>query len=199
MIAGDHLNSSLCRTEEIIAYLDGDMDTRDHERMERHLDECARCAVELQAQRRLLRELDSVLADDGGVELPANFAQVVARRAQSDMSGVREKRERQRALLLCAALALVSFALLGGARLGESVFAPLVAIWKTGKALFSFLGHALYDAGAGLAVIARGVGWHLLFESRFLGLLLLLLFASALFLLSRMISGYHRAAGHRTN
>ena len=51
----------------------------------------------------------------------------------------------------------------------------------------------------GFAVVTRGVGWHLLFESRPLGLVLLLLFASALFLLSRMISGYHRAAGHRAN
>jgi hypothetical protein len=107
------------------------------------------------------------------------------------MSGVREKGERRRALFLCAALALISFLLLGGARLRESIFAPLVAVWTTGKALFSFLGHALYDAGASFAVVTRGVGWHLLFESRPLGLVLLILFASALFLLSRMISGYH--------
>lgn len=198
-MTGDHLNKPACRSEEIVAYLDGDMDARAHDGMERHFAECARCAAELKAQRRLLRELDFVLADDDGVELPANFAQVVARRAQSDMSGVREKGERRRALSLCAALALISFALLGGARLRESVFAPLRAVWKAGTALFSFIGHALYDAGAGLAVVTRGVSWHLLFESRSLGLLMLLLFASALFLLSRMISGYHRTVGHRTN
>lgn len=197
-MAGEHLQKAACQSEEIIAYLDGDMDAHAHDRMERHLTECARCAAELKAQRRLLREIDFMLTDDGGVELPANFAQVVAKRAQSDMSGVREKRERRRALYLCAALGLLSFVLLGGARLRESVFAPLQAVWKTAAALFAFLGHALYDAGAGVAVLTRGFGWHLLFESRFLGLSLLLLFASALFLLSRMISGYHRV-GHRTN
>lgn len=197
-MTGDYLNKPPCRGEEIVAYLDGDMDAHAHDRMERHFHECAECASELKAQRRLLREIDFMLADDGGVELPANFARVVAKRAQSDMSGVREKGERRRALILCAALGLLSFALLGGARLRESVLAPLHAVWKAGTALFGFLGHALYDAGASLAVVTRGVGWHLLFESRFLGLFLLLLFASALFLLSRMISGYHRV-GHRTN
>ena len=193
MISSDQQNRLACDSEKIVAYLDGDMDARVNERMERHFDECSGCAAELKAQKRLLREIEFALTDDESVELPANFAQVVARRAQADMSGVREKRERRRALFLCAALALISFVLLGGAALSESVFAPLRAVWKAGTALFSFIGHALYDAGASLAVVSRGLSLRLLLESRFLGLLLLLLFASALFLLSRMISGYHRA------
>lgn len=144
------------------------------------------------AERRLIRELDFALSSEPELEIPKNFAQIVAARAQSDMSGVREPRERRRALRLCATLALISFALLGGAALSESVFAPLRATWKGAAALFSFLGHALYDAGAGVAVISRGVGGHLLFGSRAFGLIVLLLLALALFMLPRLIVRYHR-------
>ena len=182
----------VCRREEIVAYLDGELDVSSLVRLEQHFESCSQCAAELQAQRRVMSELNFALVDEPAIELPKNFAQVVAARAQSDMSGVRDAGERRRALRLCGVLAIVSFALLGGAALSESIFAPLRAIWKTGVALFGFLGHALYDAGAGLTVISRGLGGHLLFESRFSGLLVLLLIALAFFVLSRLIVRHHR-------
>ena len=89
-------------------------------------------------------------------------------------------------------LAAVAVALLGGAAVSETVLAPLRAIWRGGTALVSFLGHALYDAGAGLAVISRGIGGHLVFESRPVSVIVLLLFVLALFMLRRLIAGYHR-------
>jgi anti-sigma factor RsiW len=185
-------NNSVCRSEEIIAYLDGELDASSLARLEQHFEDCSQCAAALREQRRLLNELNFALMDEPAIEMPKNFAEVVAARAQSDMSGVRNRQEQRRALRLCAVLAAISFALLGGAAFGESVFAPLRAIWKTGVALFNFLGHALYDAGAGVAVISRGLGGHLLFESRSLGLLVLLLLALALFTLARLIVRYHR-------
>ncbi|MDT4896265.1 MAG: hypothetical protein QOH25_1342 [Acidobacteriota bacterium] len=185
-------DNSSCRSEEIVAYLDGEVDAAALVRLEQHFACCEQCAAELRVQRRLFHELDFALMDEPAIEMPQNFAQVVAARAQSDMSGMRAPRERRRALSLCAMLVVVSFALLGGTALGESVFAPLRAIWKVGVALFSFLGHALYDAGTGVAVISRGLGGHLLFESRVSGLLVLFLLALALFTLTRMIVRYHR-------
>jgi anti-sigma factor RsiW len=185
-------NKSVCRSEEVVAYLDGELEGAAHALLEEHLGECASCAAELEIQRRLQRELDFALSDDASVEMPGNFAQIVAARAQADLSGMRDRRERRRALRLCVVLACVSVALTGGAALSESVFAPLRAFWKGGAALFNFLGHVLYDTGAGFAVISRGVGGHLLFDSRPVSLLVLLLFASALFMLRRLIIGYHR-------
>lgn len=185
-------SDSACRSEEIVAYLDGELDASSLARLEQHFEDCSECAADLLVERRLQNELNFALMDEPLIEMPKNFAQVVAARAQADMSGVRERHERRRALRLCAVLAAISFVLLGGAALSESVFAPLRAIWKTGVALFSFLGHALYDAGAGLAVISRGLGGHLLFESRGLGLLVLLLLVLALFTLARLIVRYHR-------
>jgi hypothetical protein len=185
-------NNSSCRSEEIVAYLDGELSGASLERLEEHFGDCRWCAAELREQKRLLQELSLALTDDPALEMPQNFAEIVAARAQSDMSGMRESGERRRALGLCALLVAAAFMLLGGAALGESVLAPVRSIWKTGAALFSFLGHALYDAGAGLTVLSRGIGGRLLFESRGLGLLLLLLFALALFTLARLIVRYHR-------
>ena len=187
--ASNNLN---CRSEEIVAYLDGELEASSLARLEEHFEDCPRCAAKLRSHKLLLQELNFALAEEPAIEMPKNFAQVVAARAQSDLSGVRDRGERRRALRLCAALTLVSFVLLGGAALSESILAPPRAVWKTCVALFGFLGHALYDAGAGLAVISRGLGGHLLFESRVVGLLVLLLLALALFTLARLIVRYHR-------
>ena len=192
MKAQPHDNQA-CRSEEIVAYLDGDLGVEASRLLEEHLAGCAYCAGELKAQERLLRELEFALAEDVSVEMPENFARTVAARAQSDLSGVRAPHERRRAFYLCATLASLAFMLLGGATFGESIFSPLRSVWKCFAAIFGFLSHALYDLGAGLAVISRGVGGHVLFESRSLTLLVSLLFASALFMLRRLIIGYHRA------
>jgi anti-sigma factor RsiW len=185
-------NKSVCGSEEIVAYLDGELEPQVCALLEAHLAQCAPCVAELEMQRRLLRELDFALSDDESVEMPKNFAQMVAARAQADLSGVRKQRERRRAFRLCVLLGSVAVALMGGAAVSESVFAPLRAIWKGGAALLNFLGHVSYDMGASVAVISRGVGGHLLFESRTTGLLILFLFASALYMLRRLIAGYHR-------
>ena len=185
--------NSACGSEQIVAYLDGELDATALARFERHVGDCPRCADALEAERLLLRELDSALALEPQLELPKNFAQVVAARAQADMSGVRGPAERRRAFRLCAALTAAALALTGGAALTEAVFAPLRAAWKFGAALLGFLGHALYDAGAGFAVISRGLGGRLLFGSRGAGVFVLLLLVLALLMLRRLITGYHRA------
>jgi anti-sigma factor RsiW len=186
-------NNSVCRSENLAAYLDGELDASTLAQLEHHFENCSKCALELEAERRFLRELDFALMNEPGPEMPKNFAQVVAARAQSDMSGMRDRRERRRALSLCGVLVVIAFALLGGGALTDSVFAPLRAIWKCGVAVLSFLGHALYDAGTGVAVISRGLSGHLLSQSpRGLSLLILLLLALALFMLPRLIIRYHR-------
>ena len=186
-------NSPVCSSAELVAYVDGELGAEACRLLEEHLAECPRCDDELKTQQLLLRELDLALAEDACLEMPKNFAQVVAVRAQTDLSGVRCARERRRALRLCIALSVIAFALLGGAALSESVFSPLRAAWKCFAAIFGFLSHALYDLGAGMAVFTRGVGGHLLFESRGLSLVVLLTFTFALFMLRRLIMGYHRA------
>jgi hypothetical protein len=189
-----HVNA--CQSEEIAAYLDGELDSVVRHLFEEHLKECSSCALTLEEQKRLLCALDFALGcggENGVPPLPKDFAQRVAVRAESDMSGVRRASEHGVALRVCAVLALVSFGLLGGAAISEAVVQPVFSIFKHVASILDFTGHVLYDAGAGLTVISRDLGGHLLFESHPLVLLFGLLLAVALVLLLRRIGNYQRA------
>jgi len=154
---------------------------------EGHLKECARCAAQLGEQRRLLGALDSVLSRSSDLPLPQDFARIVATRAESDMSGMRERGERGRALRLCAILAAAAMALLGVAtrahvlnfvrKIGRPIAAVLDLLWAT-----------IYDAVTGLAVISRVLSKSFV-PSSLAGFLML---ALAVLLLSRLIWSYHR-------
>ena len=182
-----------CPREEIAAYLDGELDADARSVFETHLKECHTCSAELQEQRRLLCALDFALgARDGGLPLPQNFAQIVAAHAESDVSGVRGRKESARALRLCGGLALLSFILLGGASLNASVLVPLKAFARYALSVFGLVWSALYDAGTGVAVILRALARRFIFEPQPLSLLALLLFVIALALLPRLIANYHR-------
>ncbi len=186
-------NRRSCQRDEIAAYLDGELDTRAGMLFEEHAKECSTCAADLSEQRRLLCALDFALGgDDPGLALPRNFARVVAKRAESDMSGMRQRHERRRAFRLCAGLALLSFLLLGGASLSASVLVPVRAVTRYASSIFGLVWNALYDIGTGVAVVLRAIARHFIFDLHPLNLLVLLLFAVALVLLPRLIVNYHR-------
>ncbi|HSP63495.1 MAG TPA: zf-HC2 domain-containing protein [Pyrinomonadaceae bacterium] len=181
-----------CRTEDVAAYLDGELDGAASESFEAHLKTCARCATELRMQRQLLCTLDFAFSEPS-FELPRNFSRVVAAHAESDLSGISKKNERRRALQLCALLALLAFALLGAAS-RTLVFQPARSFLRIAGSLLDLVGHALYDAGTGAAVIVRVVGRALILAPHGLGLILIVLpFFVALALLPRLIVNYHRA------
>lgn len=186
-----------CRSEDIAAYLDGELDAQASELFAEHLKECRSCASELTEQRRLLCALDFAFgAGEPSLSLPKNFAQIVAAHAESDMSGVRRRAEHGRALRLCAVLALVAFALLGGASLNASVLIPIKAAVRYVLSIAGLTWNALYDAGIGLAVVLRALGRHFIFEPHLFSLLAFLLFAIALALLPRLIVRYHRTGNY---
>jgi hypothetical protein len=193
--AADSRQQHACPSEDVAAYLDGELDAQSVALFERHLKECGQCATELQQQRRLLCTLDFALGGREGedLQLPTNFSEVVTAHAQSDLSSLRSERaEHKRALRLCLALAFASFALLGGAALSESVFKPLGLLIRHAGTVLGFMGRAIYDFGAGVAVIARAIGGHTIYESARLAPLVLLLLAVAVVLLPHLISSYHR-------
>jgi hypothetical protein len=180
-----------CGTEDVAAYLDGELGGAASEGFEAHLKTCARCAAELRTQRQLLCTLDLAFSEPS-FELPINFSQVVAAHAESDLSGMRKKSERRRAFQLCALLAILAFALLGAAS-GRLVFQPARSFLRLATSLLDLFGRALYDAGTGVAVIVRVVGRALILAPHGLGLILVLPFVIALALLPRLIVNYHRA------
>jgi anti-sigma factor RsiW len=185
-------NNSTCRSNEVAAYLDGELGASALLAFEEHLKECLSCTQKLGEQRRLLCTLNMAFGEERVVALPVDFARVVTAHAQTDMSGVREKQERRRALRLCAVLMLFCFALLGSAALNDSVFEPVRVFGRYAGAGLGFFWHTLYDAGAAMAVIMRVVG-RFTFESHPLSLISYLLLAAALIiLLQRLIRSYHR-------
>ena len=195
MTSLDSKEQHACQSEDVAAYLDGELDAQAAARFEQHTKECAQCAALLREQRRLLCALDFALGGPelGDLKLPVNFSQIVTAHAQSDLSNLRtERAEHRRALRLCLALAVASFALLGGAAVSEKVLKPLGLLIRHAGTVLGFFGRTLYDFGAGLAVIARSIGGHTIFESHALAPLVFLLLAVALVLLPRLISSYHR-------
>ena len=186
----DLIHDHDCRTEDVAAYLDGELSGAASESFEAHLKTCARCTTELRTQRQLLCTLDLAFSERS-FELPRNFSRIVAAHAESDLSGMRKKSERRRAFQLCALLALLAFALLGAAS-GALVFQPARSFLRLAGSLLDLVWRALYDAGTGAAVIVRLVGRALILAPYGSGLFLVLLFVIAIALLPRLIANYHR-------
>jgi len=174
-------------------YLDGELDADAALRFEDHARACPSCSSSLLEQRRLLCLLDAAFDQTfggGGPALPEAFTRELKARAQNDMSGVRAREERRLALKICAALGVVSFALLGAA-LFDSLLLPAA---RAGAGTLLFAGRAATEAGAGAGLVARAVGGRMVAESYMLLALQLGLFAFACATLLLLIRGYHRRA-----
>ncbi|HSS18969.1 MAG TPA: zf-HC2 domain-containing protein [Pyrinomonadaceae bacterium] len=181
----------ICETDNIAAYVDGDLDPALRSNLEDHLKECAHCAAELQTQRMFMCELDSVLANPLNLEVPENFAQLVAVRAESDMRGVRDRAEHARALRFCIILGLAAFALLGVAS-SKAIVLNARSFASKLFGVLSFFGEAVFNIATGFSVITRVVSRTLITDSRLAGISGLLFVILAVGFLSRLIARYHR-------
>ena len=182
------------RTSLTAAYLDGELEPSAAAEFDAHARGCAACASALLEQRRLLCLLDSAFdrTFEKRVELPEGFTRQVKARAQNDLSGVRDARERRRVLKICAALGLAAFALLGFAAL-DAVTGPALRAAGAASGMLGVAGRASADAGAGAGVVLRAVATRVV-SGVASPLILGVLLAAGLLLLLRLISGYHRAA-----
>lgn len=193
MTEGETQRGAECgQAAQTAPYLDGELDDETARRFEEHARACPPCTASLLEQRRLLCLLDAAFdrtfAGGGAPALPAAFTRELKARAQNDMSGVRAREERRLALKICAALGLVSFALLGAA-LFESLLLPAA---RAGAGALSVAGRAASEAGAGAGLVVRAVGGRMVPESSLLLALQLGLFAFGCAALLLLIRGYHR-------
>src|SRR4051812_39346911 len=177
-----------CQIEDVAAYLDGELTDAALARFEQHIKQCSTCSTDLRAQRQLLCTLDVAFNDSRTFDLPENFARVVTASAENDLSMIRHRRERRRALQLCLLLGLISFGLLGAAT-RTIVFDPLRSGFRTARVLFDLFFQALSDAAATASVLVRMVA-RAQPASR---LLLTFGFVASLFCLSLLIVRYRRA------
>jgi len=187
--------SSLCpQTSLTAAYLDGELEPPAAEEFESHARACAACSSSLLEQRRLLCLLDTAFDEtfEKRVELPRDFTRQLKARARNDLSGVRDRRERRRALQICAALGAAAFALLGFAAL-DAVTGPALRAAGAASGMLGVAGRASAEAGSGAGVVLRAVAGRVVSGSA-PALLLVVLVAAGLALLLRLIKGYHRAS-----
>ena len=182
----------ICERNLIAAYVDGELESEVTALFEDHLESCAPCRTELRAHRLFVCELDAALTETGEIPVPAEFSRMVAARASSDMRGVRTRSENRKALGICLILALGGFALLG-ATARDSIFMIAGKFVSTIFGVAGFISTAVYDTGAGLAVIFRVLSRKIIIESGSLGPVLVLL-AVAILILSRLIHNYHRTS-----
>ena len=152
-----HEAQNNCQWEEVAAYLDGELDGGALDRFEEHVQQCPACATELRTQRQLLCTLDVAFNDSRTFDLPSDFTRVVTAHAENDLSGMRNRRERRRAVQLCALLALISFGLLGTATRAV-VFDPLRSFLRTTRVLSDLLWQAVSEAVSAASVLARVAG-----------------------------------------
>lgn len=185
------ISENPCLAEDIAAYLDGELSVAAQEQFEGHLASCANCSDELRRQRQLLCTLDAAFTQSSRFDLPQDFTRVVAAHAENNLSGVRNKSERRRALQLCAVLALAAFALLGAAS-SAVVFQPARRLVQIIALVFDLFWQTLYDAAVGVGIILRMIGRAALMSPYGIGMLLTITFLIAISLLPRLIANYHR-------
>ena len=184
--------SEKCQLEDVAAYLDGELSEAGENRFEDHLRSCLDCANELRAQRQLLCTLDVAFNGNRSFQLPHDFTRIVTARAESDLSGMRNKHERRRALKLCAVLALVSFALLGAAA-RTVVFDPLSTVFRISRTVLQLAWQAASEAVMSATVLMRVIVRAVLLDQNGLGLLMLAAFLIAISVLPFLLVKYHRA------
>ncbi len=176
----------------IAAYLDGELNDCESSEFERHIAACVVCRAALGEQRCVLAALDAAFSRTEKFELPFAFAQAIAARAQADMSGVRAPHERRRAFVMCAALALVAFALLG-ASASRAVFERVDFAARAFASAFNLTVQTAHDLAASLVVFVRVAGGNIPVEAGAPSLPLLLLcggFLCASLLLRRLLITY---------
>jgi len=184
-------DNNICHSDQIAAFVDDELEPAQRLAFEQHLRGCAGCASALRAHRTFMRELDTALANRFDLEVPPNFAKVVAVHAENDMRGVRDRAEHRKALRYCIIIGLVAFALLGVAS-SRAVLTSVQSFFKVTFGIISLFGKTIYDAMAGFSVLARVFRRGLVGDAGLADLVALLLLAFVVGLLTLLISRYHR-------
>jgi anti-sigma factor RsiW len=144
-----------CLTQDIAAYIDGELSPALEIELEMHIASCEPCLFEVNEQKRFLRELESSLHYENDLELPANFTKVVVANAESSVSGLRRPSERYYALIVSLTLSL--FVLIAvGPEAGKAI-AGVAHLADQVGAVAGFFGHSVYSLFLGVVIILRAI------------------------------------------
>jgi len=183
-------NDESCPRAEIAVYLDGEFSPAAELAFERHVAVCKSCLAELNLQKKMLSALNFAFDDRAEIEIPKNFAKIVAATAESGVSGLRSKDERFRALFLCAVLFLIVLAGLGAET--EKVFAAFGVFAEQTAVVAGFVFHSVYNFALGLCVVTRSLSQQIIFGSSFSVSIIIGLFLVSFVALSHLVIRYNR-------
>jgi predicted anti-sigma-YlaC factor YlaD len=144
-----------CPREEIFLYLEGELAAADELSLEGHFADCSICLTEFKSQKELFRTLKCAFDNETEIEPPKDFTKIVVAKAESNVKGLRCRKERTNAIFLCCALFLI-LAIGFGAET-ENGFAIASEFGKQFFAVFGFASHLIYDISLGIVVILRSL------------------------------------------
>jgi hypothetical protein len=138
-----------CPAEEISAYIDGELAADVEAALESHVGACDICRRELNDQKGFLLALSDTLEREVPIELPDNFTRSVVVNAESNVSGLRDRKQRSSAFVIGTVLLLLAAAAVGSL---TGVFSPIaIAVDKLlaiGGAVIQVAADLLYAIAA---------------------------------------------------
>ena len=175
-----------CPRTEIAAYIDGELSPSAEMDLEKHFAVCKNCETEFNEQKKLLCALDFAFDEKTDFELPENFTKSVVIKAESNVSGLRRREERFRALYFCAILFLL--VILGLGNETETVFSTFKILFEQILAVGSFAVHLIINIAVALSAILRIIGGQFIYTPvfAFLAFGVFLIFSGYIF--SRLLS-----------
>ena len=148
-------NNLTCPSDEIAAYIDGELISTREMELDAHFVTCELCAEELNQQKQFLNELDAGLKIRSEIDLPTNFTKTIVANAESTVSGLRRPRERFNALFICAGLFLFSLFALGTD--ASRIFGGMAVAFDQIAAVGGFFAHLVYSIFLGMAIVVRSL------------------------------------------
>jgi hypothetical protein len=179
-----------CPSDEIAAYIDGELSPKREFELDAHFVECSFCAEELNQQKQFLCQLDLSLKHGNDLDLPADFTKTIVANAESTVSGLRRPREQFNAMFICVGLFLfVLFA--SGADAGR-MLRGIPVMFEQVMAVGSFFGHLIYSVFIGVSIILRSFAAQFRYDLA-IAVVLTAVSAAALMFISRRALRMRRA------
>jgi anti-sigma factor RsiW len=177
----EQLTKFECPTEDIAAYIDGELDLARELELDSHFTVCGSCSKELNQQKQFLCGLNSGLQQERELELPENFTKQVVVNAESTVSGLRRPVERFNAFFICTGLFLVVL-IAAGTEAGK-VFGGVSALFEQAAIVGGFFGHLIYALFVGVAIVLRSLASQVMVD-QLLAVSFMAVLAAGIFLIS---------------
>lgn len=180
-----------CPQTEIAAYIDGELSASAEMELESHFAVCGDCLKEFNEQKKLLCALDFAFDEKSEIVLPENFTKTIVIQAESNVSGLRLREERYRALYLCAILFLLTIVGLGSET--EAVFSASAVFVEQVITVAGYTVHLIFSIAVALTTILRIISGQIIFSPAFAVLAFAVFLMLLVYFSSRILALFDRS------